>query len=91
MEKGLPPTALSTHPVCVSGRRACPPEEVGGSRGYDQRTLDQSSWRYVAYMVQANTLCRTSPMPLVEGVKLQLFHPVLRPNTSYGPASTRPR
>jgi len=46
LEEGLLPTALSTHPVCVSGRQTCFPEEVGGSRGYDQRTLDQSSWRY---------------------------------------------
>ena len=29
VEKVLPPTALVDHPVCVSGRRACPPEEVG--------------------------------------------------------------
>ena len=43
VEEGLPPTALSTHPVCVSGRQTCFPEAVGGSRGYDQRQLDQSS------------------------------------------------
>jgi len=48
VEKLLPPTALSAHPVCVRGRRACPPEEVGGPRGYDQRTLDQFSWRFEA-------------------------------------------
>ncbi|MCB2380470.1 plasmid pRiA4b ORF-3 family protein [Hymenobacter sp. BT635] len=48
VEQVLPPTALSAHPVCVSGRRACPPEEVGGPRGYDQRTLDQFSWSYEA-------------------------------------------
>ncbi len=48
VEKVLPPTALPAHPVCVSGRRACPPEGVGGPRGYDQRTLDQFSWRYEA-------------------------------------------
>ncbi|RFP64708.1 hypothetical protein D0N36_12455 [Hymenobacter lapidiphilus] len=29
-----PPITLSAHPVCVSGRRACPPEEVGGPEGY---------------------------------------------------------
>ena len=49
VEKGLPPTALVNHPVCVRGRRACPPEEVGGPRGYDQRTLDQFSWAYEAH------------------------------------------
>ncbi len=48
VEKVLPPTVLSTHPVCVSGRRACPPEEVGGPEGYNQRTLDQFSWAYEA-------------------------------------------
>ena len=47
-EKLLPPTALAAYPVCVSGHRACPPEEVGGLRGYDQRTLDQFSWAYEA-------------------------------------------
>ena len=36
-------------PVCVGGRRACPPEEVGGPSGYDQCTLDQLSWRYEAF------------------------------------------
>ncbi len=41
-------TAMPTTPVCVSGRRACPPEEVGGPGRYDQRTLDQFSWRYEA-------------------------------------------
>ncbi|WP_345125916.1 plasmid pRiA4b ORF-3 family protein [Hymenobacter antarcticus] len=48
IEKVLPPAALVNHPVCVSGRRACPPEEVGGPSGYDQRTLDQFSWAYEA-------------------------------------------
>ena len=48
VEKLLPPTALVACPVCVSGRRACPPEEVGGPRGYNQRTLDQFGWAYEA-------------------------------------------
>ncbi|OGX89629.1 hypothetical protein BEN47_19595 [Hymenobacter lapidarius] len=48
VEKVLPPTVLSTHPVCVSGHRACPPEEVAGPEGYNQRTLDQFSWAYEA-------------------------------------------
>ena len=47
-EQVLPPTAVSAHPVCVSGRRACPPEEGGGPSGYDRRTLDQFSWAYEA-------------------------------------------
>ncbi|MBC6700155.1 plasmid pRiA4b ORF-3 family protein [Hymenobacter puniceus] len=48
VEKLLLPPAVPTAPVCVSGRRACPPEEVGGPRGYDQRSLDQFSWQYEA-------------------------------------------
>lgn len=48
VEKVLPPTAGLTITVCVSVRRACPPEEVGGPSGYDQRKLDQFSWRYEA-------------------------------------------
>lgn len=48
LEKLLPPQALPTYPICISGRRTCPPEEVGGPRGYDQRTLDQFSWSYEA-------------------------------------------
>jgi len=41
VEKVLPPTVVLATPVCASGRWACPPEEVGGPHGYDQRTLDQ--------------------------------------------------
>ncbi|WP_019949534.1 IS1096 element passenger TnpR family protein [Hymenobacter aerophilus] len=48
VEKVLPPTAVPATPVCVSGRRACPLEEVGGPSGYGQRTLDQFSWSYEA-------------------------------------------
>lgn len=40
---------MSAHPVCGRGRRACPPEEGDGPRGYDQRTLDQFSWAYEAH------------------------------------------
>lgn len=36
-------------PFCISGRRARPAEEVDGPSGYDQRTLDQCSWRYEAF------------------------------------------
>lgn len=31
-------------PSCLSGKRACPLEEVGGIEAYRQRTLDQFSW-----------------------------------------------
>lgn len=49
VEKVLPATTVLTVPVCVGGRRACPPEDVGGPRGYDQRTLDQFSWAHEAH------------------------------------------
>lgn len=34
LEKILPFDAGSTLPVCVKGRRACPPEDVGGACGF---------------------------------------------------------
>lgn len=34
VEKTLPATPLS-HPICVGGENACPPEDVGGSPGYE--------------------------------------------------------
>ena len=49
VEQVLPPTALFAHPVCLNGRRAYPPEEFGGPKGYHQRTLDQFSWAYEAH------------------------------------------
>lgn len=44
VEKMRPPGALVDHAICVSGRRACPPEEVGSPSGDNQRTPDQVSW-----------------------------------------------
>ena len=49
VEKVLLPTAQVNHPVCVSGRRASPREEVGGPSGYDQRMLNQFRWAYRAH------------------------------------------
>lgn len=34
MEKVLPPDPAAKHPVCLAGKRASPPEDVGGIWGY---------------------------------------------------------
>jgi hypothetical protein len=35
VEKILPPDTAQKLPVCIKGKRACPPEDVGGVWGYD--------------------------------------------------------
>jgi hypothetical protein len=35
VEKILPPEPEATYPRCIKGKRACPPEDVGGIWGYD--------------------------------------------------------
>jgi hypothetical protein len=39
IEKRLPEIAAADHPACIAGKRNAPPEDVGGSWGY-QRLLD---------------------------------------------------
>ncbi|MBI4547211.1 MAG: plasmid pRiA4b ORF-3 family protein [Ignavibacteriae bacterium] len=35
LEKILPPEPNRNYPTCLTGKRACPPEDVGGVWGYD--------------------------------------------------------
>ena len=35
IEKILPPDTKKHYPVCIKGKRACPPEDCGGESGYD--------------------------------------------------------
>jgi len=35
IEKVLPPDPKQKLPVCIKGKRACPPEDIGGVWGYD--------------------------------------------------------
>lgn len=35
VEKVLPPDPAQKLPICIKGKRACPPEDVGGVWGYD--------------------------------------------------------
>ncbi len=36
LEKTLPADPTIKHPVCLAGKRACPPEDIGGPDRYDQ-------------------------------------------------------
>jgi hypothetical protein len=36
LEKILPAPGTTVRPVCLSGQRHCPPEDVGGTPGYEE-------------------------------------------------------
>jgi hypothetical protein len=36
IEKVLPPDPKQKLPVCIKGKRACPPEDIGGVWGYEE-------------------------------------------------------
>jgi hypothetical protein len=36
VERILPAVPDAIYPACVEGRRKCPPEDVGGTRGYEE-------------------------------------------------------
>jgi hypothetical protein len=36
LEKSVPATAEHIHPICLGGKRNCPPEDIGGIWGYTE-------------------------------------------------------
>lgn len=36
LERILPPSSTTVRPVCLAGERHCPPEDVGGTPGYEE-------------------------------------------------------
>lgn len=56
VEEILPPTAALTYPRCLAGARACPPEDVGGTYGYENFLTvlqDPEHPEYAAYLTWA--------------------------------------
>lgn len=49
LEKILPPDTQINYPICVAGRRACPPEDCGGPPGYDDLLEVLSHPKHDAY------------------------------------------
>ena len=53
VEKILPPAPGIAYPVCIKGKRACPPEDVGGIWGYEiflDAISDPTHEEHVSYL-----------------------------------------
>jgi hypothetical protein len=46
LEKILPDDPTTKHPICLDGKRACPPEDIGGPKLYDQFLINLFSKQF---------------------------------------------